>query len=120
MRAFADFDARISRYSYLVSLLPDQIISDLGLNFECLSRKVSSYTPYSRNGNDLGLYVARRWDKETVDSFNEIDPTGAEWQAWQGFYNELAVFAQKIAPTMLKPLQSRSELKSYIDMPEVW
>ena len=120
VRAFAEFDARISRYSYLVSLLPDQIISDLGLNFECLSRKVSSYTPYSRNGNDLGLYVARQWDQETADSFNEIDPTGAEWQAWQGFYNELAVFAQKIAPTMLKPLQSRSELKSFIDMPEVW
>ena len=36
VRAFAEFDARISRYSYLVSLLPDQIISDLGLNFECL------------------------------------------------------------------------------------
>ena len=120
VRAFAEYDAMLSRYSYLVSLLPDQIISDLGLNFQCLSRKTSSYTPYSRDGRDLGLYVARQWDQETADSFNQIDPTGAEWQAWQSFYNELAVFAEKIAPTMLMPLQSRSELKAMINMPEVW
>ncbi len=120
VRAFAEYDAMLSRYSYLVSLLPDQIISDLGLNFQCLSRKISSYTPYSRDGRDLGLYVARQWDQETADSFNQIDPTGAEWQAWQSFYNELAVFAEKIAPTMLMPLQSRSELKAMINMPEVW
>ena len=120
VRAFAEYDAMLSRYSYLVSLLPDQIISDLGLNFQCLSRKTSSYTPYSRDGKDLGLYVARQWDQETADSFNQIDPTGAEWQAWQSFYNELAVFAEKIAPTMLMPLQSRSELKAMINMPEVW
>ena len=120
VRAFPEYDARLSRYSYLVSLLPDQLISDLGLNFECLSRKVSSYTPYSRDGKDLGLYVAREWDQATADSFNQLDPTGAEWKAWQDFYNEIAVFAKKIAPTMLKPLQSRSELKAMIDMPEVW
>lgn len=120
VRAFPEYDARLSRYSYLVSLLPDQIISDLELNFETLSRKVSSYTPYARDGKDLGLYVARQWDQETEDSFLQIDPTGAEWRAWQDFYNEIAIFAQRIAPTMLKPLQTRSELKAMINMPEVW
>ncbi|MSX53095.1 MAG: FAD-dependent oxidoreductase, partial [Actinobacteria bacterium] len=30
VRAFEGFDARISRYSYLVSLLPDSIVKDLG------------------------------------------------------------------------------------------
>jgi phytoene dehydrogenase-like protein len=29
VRAFPEFDARLSRYSYLVALLPDQIVSDL-------------------------------------------------------------------------------------------
>ena len=120
VRAFPEYDAMLSRYSYLISLLPDQIVSDLGLDFECISRTVSSYTPYSRNGKDSGLYVARQWDKETEDSFNELDPSGAEWAAWQDFYNEIAEFAVKIAPTMLQPLKSRSELKAEIDMPEVW
>ena len=120
VRAFPEYDAMLSRYSYLISLLPDQIVSDLGLDFECISRTVSSYTPYSRNGKDSGLYVARQWDKETEDSFNDLDPSGAEWAAWQDFYNEIAEFAVKIAPSMLQPLKSRSELKAEIDMPEVW
>ena len=120
VRAFPEYDAMLSRYSYLISLLPDQIVSDLGLNFERISRTVSSYTPYSRGGKDSGLYVARQWDKATEDSFNELDPTGAEWVAWQDFYNEIAEFALKIAPSMLHPLKSRSELKAEIDMPQVW
>ena len=120
VRAFPEYDAMLSRYSYLISLLPDQIVSDLGLNFERISRIVSSYTPYSRNGKDSGLYVARQWDKATEDSFKEIDPTGAEWVAWQDFYNEIAEFAAKIAPSMLHPLKSRSELKTEINMPKVW
>lgn len=120
VRAFPEYDAMLSRYSYLISLLPDQIVSDLGLDFECISRTVSSYTPYFRDGKDSGLYVARQWDKETEDSFNELDPSGTEWAAWQDFYNEIAEFAVKIAPSMLQPLKSRSELKAEINMPEVW
>ena len=120
VRAFPEYDAMLSRYSYLISLLPDQIVSDLGLNFERISRTVSSYSPYSRNGKDSGLYVARQWDEATEDSFKELDPTGAEWAAWQDFYNEIAEFAVKIAPSMLHPLKSRSELKAEINMPKVW
>ena len=120
VRAFAEYDAYLSRYSYLVSLLPDQIVRDLGLNFECISRDVSSFTPYRHNGKDLGLYVARQWDQQTEDSFLALDPSGKEWLAWQDFYNEIAIFAAKIAPTMLKPLPTRSELQALIGMPDVW
>ena len=116
VRTFPDFDANLSRYSYLVALLPDQIVSDLGLNFECISREVSSYTPY----DDKGLYVSRIWDEKTEQSFLELDPTGAEGKAWQEFYGEIAEFAQRIAPYMLKPLMTRSELKAAINMPDVW
>ena len=116
VRSFPDFDANLSRYSYLVALLPDQIVSELGLNFECISREVSSYTPYE----DKGLYVSRIWDSKTEQSFLELDPTGAEGKAWQEFYGEIAEFAQRIAPYMLKPLLTRAELKAAIDMPDVW
>jgi phytoene dehydrogenase-like protein len=116
VQAFEGFDAYLSRYSYLVSLLPDKIVADLGLSFECISRQVSSYTPYE----DKGLYVSRQWDEKTAQSFNELDPTGHEAVAWQQFYGEVAEFAQKIAPTLLQPLKTRSELKNFIDLPEVW
>ena len=116
VKAFEGFDAHLSRYSYLVSLLPDTIVSDLGLSFECISREVSSYTPYA----DKGLYVSRQWDEKTAASFNELDPTGAEAQAWQQFYSEVADFAHKIAPTLLQPLKTRSELKAHINLNKTW
>ena len=37
--------ANLSRYSYLVSLLPQQIIRDLGLSIALKRRRYSSYTP---------------------------------------------------------------------------
>ena len=116
VQAFEGFDAYLSRYSYLVSLLPDKIVTDLGLAFECISREVSSYTPYA----DKGLYVSRQWDEKTAASFNELDPTGHEAQAWQEFYGEIAEFAKKIAPTLLQPLKTRSELKAEINLPQAW
>lgn len=120
VRAFPGFDARISRYSYLVSLLPDSIISDLGLTFECISRTVSSYTPYIQHDVNQGLFVSRQWDEATQASFNLLDPSGAEGKAWQEFYGEIAEFAESIAPTLLKPLMTRSELKALVAKPSVW
>ena len=117
VRTFPQFDANLSRYSYLIALLPDKIVNDLGLSFECISREVSSYTPY---GDDKGLYVSRVWDEQTADSFNELDPSGHEGQAWQDFYAEVAQFAERIAPTLLEPLKTRSELKKQIDLDPIW
>jgi phytoene dehydrogenase-like protein len=117
VRTFPQFDANLSRYSYLIALLPDKIVTDLGLSFECISREVSSYTPY---GENKGLYVSRIWDVLTESSFNELDPSGREAKAWQAFYAEIAEFAEKIAPTMLQPLKTRSELKQQIDLDTTW
>ena len=52
VRPFPEYDARLSRYSYLVSLLPDQIVSDLGINFKTLERSIASYTPYKKGGKE--------------------------------------------------------------------
>ena len=117
VQTFPEYDANLSRYSYLIALLPDKIVSDLGLSFECISREVSSYTPY---GENKGLYVSRIWDALTESSFNELDPSGKEAKAWQTFYAEIAEFAEKIAPTMLQPLKTRSELKQQIDLDATW
>jgi phytoene dehydrogenase-like protein len=117
VRTFPEFDANLSRYSYLIALLPDKIVKDLGLSFECVSREVSSYTPY---GVDKGLYVSRVWDEKTAQSFSELDPSGHEGQAWQDFYAEVAQFAERIAPTLLEPLKTRSQLKRQIDLDPIW
>ena len=58
-RPFAGVDADLSRYSYLVSLLPYTIVRDLELDLELRSRPVASYTPVFREGRADGLLVER-------------------------------------------------------------
>mgnify|MGYP000064675953 CR=1 FL=1 len=120
VRAFKEYDAMLSRYSYLVALLPDQIVSDLGLNFETLSREVSSFTPYVKDGKELGLHISRIWDKETEESFKELTGSDLEGKQWQEFYSDVEKFAQKMAPTFLQPLLTRSEMKAHIGENEIW
>ena len=120
VRAFKEYDAMLSRYSYLVALLPDQIVSDLGLNFETLSREVSSFTPYVKDGKELGLHISRIWDKETEESFKELTGSDSEGKQWQEFYSDVEKFAQKMAPTFLQPLLTRSEMKAHIGENETW
>jgi phytoene dehydrogenase-like protein len=116
VRAFEDYDARLSRYSYLIALLPDKIVKDLGLSFNNLSRNISSYSPYEGGG----LLVSRQWDQRTADSFRALTGDDKEAAAWQEFYGEIESFAKRIAPSMLEPLKSSAELNTQIAMPQVW
>ena len=120
VRAFKEYDALLSRYSYLVALLPDQIINDLGLSFETLSRDVSSFTPYSKNGKDCGLHISRVWDDETEASFKELTGSNHEAIAWKEFYSEVEEFAKRMAPTFLEPLRTRSEMKAHVALNNIW
>ena len=102
VRTFAGVDAKLSRYSYLVSLLPDQIVTDLGLNFATLSRKVSSYTPYFDDDGDKGLLINRDFDETSQASIGELAGNDEEAFAWQNFYGSVMEFAQVVAPTLLQ------------------
>ena len=117
---FAGLEAKLSRYSYLVSLLPDQIITDLGLNFKTISRKVSSYTPYQNQDGDLGLLVNRLWDESNRESFFKLTKSNDESDAWLKFYDQVSKLAKVIAPTLLKPLPTRGELKKQLNDDQIW
>ena len=119
-KPFPEYDARLSRYSYLVSLLPDQIVADLGINFKTIERSVSSYTPYHRDGPDDGLLVSTEWDEPTANSFRRLTGSDREGSAWREFYGRIAELAKRLAPCLLKPLKNAAELKSEMELPEVW
>src|SRR5918911_3833477 len=57
-KVFPDYDAWLSRYSYLVSLFPEKIIRDLGLNLELRRRTVGSFTPYVNDAVHNGLLLS--------------------------------------------------------------
>ena len=118
-RVFPDFDARLSRYSYLVSLLPQKIISDLGLNFTTLGRTVASFTPDIRDGKHVGLLVESAGGEATAASFEALTGDRAEFDRWNTFYREVSKIATVIAPTLLGPLPTRSELRAAVNAP-IW
>ncbi|MEV0678094.1 NAD(P)/FAD-dependent oxidoreductase [Actinosynnema sp. NPDC050436] len=108
-RAFAGVDARLSRYSYLVSLLPDRIVSELGLRVELKSRAASSYTPAA------DLLVERTPGEATAESFRAWTGSDAEFERWQRWYDDLEALASALAPTLLEPLVSREHARIRVD-----
>lgn len=108
-QAFPGVDARLSRYSYLVSLLPDRIVADLGLTVALRSRAASSYTPA---GN---LLVERTPGEVTAASFRALTGSDAEFERWQRWYADLEALAAALAPTLLEPLVSRQHARIRVD-----
>jgi phytoene dehydrogenase-like protein len=114
-QTFPGLPARLSRYSYLVSLLPDQIVRDLELDLELRSRVTASYTPVRRDGRHTGLLVERPEARATADSFRALTGSDREYAAWQKFYGEVTDLAQVLAPTLLEPLRTGRELQAMVD-----
>lgn len=118
-RAFRGVDARLSRYSYLVSLLPPKIVDDLGLRFAVRRRSVSSYTPAVRGGRPTGLYVSTD-EAATRASFARITGSDREYAAWRRFYGMTRRVAERVFPTLTEPLPTRAALRARIGDDAAW
>jgi phytoene dehydrogenase-like protein len=113
--AFPGFPTRVSRYSYLVSLLPMSIAADLGLDLRLASRPTASYTPVLRDGLATGLLVERPEGPATRDSFRALTGSDAEYDAWRDFYRQVGELAAVVAPTLTQPLPRASTLRERVD-----
>ncbi|MBB5925592.1 phytoene desaturase family protein [Streptomyces echinatus] len=118
-RPFAGVDARLSRYSYLVSLLPEKIVRDLGLDFRVRGRTISSYTPVERAGRPTGLLVGGG-EERTRAAFARLTGGDREYAAWQRFYDMTGHVARRVFPTLTEPLPTRDELRRRIDDETAW
>jgi len=105
--AFPGTGARLSRYSYLVSLLPQQIIDDLGLRISLKRRRFASYTPVP--GGDQGLLIDHGDPAATAASFGAIGAAD-DLAGWDEFYARAGRLAQTLWPTVTEPLLRRSEV----------
>ncbi|HEX6249497.1 MAG TPA: NAD(P)/FAD-dependent oxidoreductase [Nocardioidaceae bacterium] len=113
--AFDGLDARLSRFSYLVSLMPEQIIKDLDLDLELRSRATASYAPTVRDGKHTGLLVEHPEGELTAESFRALTGSDEEYDAWRSFYGEVTDFAQAVAPTLLEPLRTEKEMRELVE-----
>lgn len=100
--AFDGVDARLSRYSYLVSLLPRRIVDDLGARIRLTRRRYSSYTPDPATGGHTGLLVGPQ------STFAAIG-AAADEPGFAEFYRTFAVLTERLWPTLTAPLMTRSD-----------
>ncbi|MEO3869312.1 NAD(P)/FAD-dependent oxidoreductase [Nonomuraea sp. B12E4] len=107
---FPGIDVRLSRYSYLVSLLPAQIVRDLGLELELRRRRYASYTPTG----DTGLLVDNVDAGRTAASFAAVTGDRRDHEAWQDFYGMVAEVARVLAPTLLEPLRKPAQIERLV------
>jgi phytoene dehydrogenase-like protein len=101
-RPWPGVDARLSRYSYLVSLFPRALAQDLGLTMELRRRSVSSYSP---RPDGSGLLVRAG------------APPGPNWAAFSELTGRVA---EAVFPTLLEPLVSRAELRARVGDDAAW
>ncbi len=115
-QAFDGVDAKLSRYSYLVSLLPQRIIEDLGLDVEIAPRHYGSFTP-SPDGKS-GLLIDKADADATELSFESIGAR-EDFPAWNEFYAKTETIAARLFPSVLEPLKTESEIRDLLG-PDLW
>src|SRR5690349_11270011 len=108
-KVFLDYDAWLSRYSYLVSLFPEKIIRDFGLKLELSRHATGSFTAYRQNGQYLGLLLSNVDEEMGRQSMFELTGSDTAFQQMNKFYKLSRDFAEQVWNTMLAQLVSKEE-----------
>src|SRR5207248_3133055 len=115
-KVFPDYDANLSRYSYLVSLFPEKIIRDLGLNLELRRRATGSFTPYVKDGRHDGLLLSNVSEEVSRQSMFELTGNHTEFEQMKKFYALARIFAEEVWDTMLEPLAATEDFRRRFDV----
>ncbi|WP_341226727.1 NAD(P)/FAD-dependent oxidoreductase [uncultured Arcticibacterium sp.] len=111
-KTFRDFEAYLSRYSYLISLFPTEILDDLGIQIELLTRKTASYTPYGEND---GLLLSNESEHISKASVLALGYGEQEWEGYQKLLQMQAEFADLVWDSLLEPLKSKEAWRETFD-----
>ncbi|TQJ51135.1 NAD(P)/FAD-dependent oxidoreductase [Phycicoccus sp. SLBN-51] len=118
-QAFPGIDARLSRYSYLVSLLPRQVMTDLDLDLRLSRRRYSSFTPLPSDPR-RSVLVDNGDPAATAHAFEVLTGSLDAHRDWQRFYDRMAGLARAVFPTVLEPLRDGDELAERVGDDELW
>ena len=118
-QVFEGVDARLSRYAYLVSLLPRQIVADLDLDIRLARRRYSSYTPDPKDPG-WGLLVDTADEAATAHAFRALTLGDDEYAGWRTFHARIARLARRVWPTLLEPLRSADAMRTLVDDEALW
>jgi phytoene dehydrogenase-like protein len=116
-RLFAGVEARLSRYSYLISLLPGKVVAELGLRLDLRRRAIAACAPYE----DGALVLSNLDPARTRASVERL--AGREGaRELEAFERLQRVYGEMVLPSLVRPLRSRGEWTAGLDpeQREVW
>lgn len=121
---FPDYDVWVSRYAYLISLLPSQIVDELQLDFATRRRTTASFTPYTdKSGKSRGLVVSNVNPERSRDSFRELTGDLNDWEGYQRLLELEQSLAGVVWPSLLQPLRTKDDFIRQLETPlqrEAW
>ncbi|WEK12553.1 MAG: NAD(P)/FAD-dependent oxidoreductase [Candidatus Microbacterium phytovorans] len=118
-RPWEGVDARLSRYSYLVSLLPGSVIDDLDLRIDLRRRRYSSYTPDPADPR-RGILVDNGDALATAMSFARTTGDAREAERFAAFSDRLLPMAATLFPTVTEPLRRANEVRDTVADAQLW
>lgn len=95
-QVFEGVDARLSRYAYLVSLLPPRIVDDLGATVRFARRRYASYAPDPATAGRTGLLI------------------GHDDGSAHKLYRRCRLVTERLWPTLLEPLRTREQARRHV------
>jgi phytoene dehydrogenase-like protein len=112
VQVFSGHDARISRYSYLVSLMPQAVRDELALDLTLRRRRVSSYTPLPDDPR-RGLLVDTSDPTATRASLVSLGASD-DGGRWADAGRRTSALARAVFPTMTGPLPSAAQVREAV------
>ena len=112
-QAFRGVDARLSRYSYLVSLLPPRIVDDLGAPVRLARRGYSSYTPDPATAGRTGLLVGPHSTFAAIGADDDAE-------RFAEFYRRCRRVTEAVRPSLTEPMLTRSQARERVRDDAAW
>ena len=114
-QAFDGVDARLSIYSYLVSLFPEKIFDDLGLDLQLRSRNTASWTPALENGKMRELLIRNGASNGNREAFLELTGDERDYRGFLALQKMQAQLAAIVWPSLTAPLVTRAQMRDRLD-----
>jgi phytoene dehydrogenase-like protein len=111
---FPGVEARLSRYSYLISLLPPKVVTDLGLRLDLRRRSIAACAPYDGDA----LVLSNVDPERSRESLRRLAGRDGVRQL-EAFEALARAYGEAIVPSLLEPLRSREDWQATLP-DELW
>jgi phytoene dehydrogenase-like protein len=88
------------------------------LRIETRRRSIAAFAPVKTDDQPHALLISNDDPRLTEQSFYQLTGSDSEYRGWHRFNHLSEILAQKLWPTLLQPLQSRTQMQAQLTSPD--